>query len=283
MQQFTLSFALAALSSERVKNAVASAAFFGAAGALRGAAARFESFTQTIRKIEDKYPERAEKMRSSNTFHELETKMEQAANRAAAVHALAEQNGVMVRVEFEPPVAKPLSKAEVANLAVLTNLPESLIQKTREDADKRRYDAEMAAADLAASLFWSAVADEDAPLKFDSVQRAIDRTRLNILTWSKPDLSELALIASDELALNDWQATMSDDPQQFQESDDAIEERQRRSEIEALDRHAKAQQTLAYLDAERAKAAKPKRTRVPKAKAAQTMAEQLAPLTVVSA
>lgn len=267
MQQFTLSFVLSALSSERVKSSVGSAAFFGAAGALRSAAARFESFTRTIRNIEGKYPERAEKMRSGNTYHELESKMEAAANKCAAVHALAEEHGIMLRVEFEPPIAKPLTKVEIENLATLTNLPAELVQKTREDADKRRYDAEMEAADLAASLFWSATADSDVPVKFDAVDRAIQRTRLNILTWSSPDLTELALISSDELALNDWMQTMSDDPQQFQEDDDVIEERQRKSEIEALDRHAKQQQTIAYLDAERAKANQAaKKRRIVKAK-----------------
>lgn len=268
MQQFTLSFVLAALSSTRVKAAVCSASFFGAASALRGAAARFESFTRTIRTIEDRYPERAEKMRSSSTFSDLEKKMEAAANRAAGIHALAEENGVMLRLEFEPPIAKPLTKVEVENLAKITNLDAGLIQKTREAADKRRYDAEMEAADLAASLFWSAVADHDAPVKFESVQRAIDRTRLSILTWSVPDLSELALIASDELALNDWMSTMSDDPTQFEVSDEEAESIMQRKEVARLDDAFRKQQaTLAYLDEERKKAGKPKRTRVVKAKA----------------
>lgn len=266
MQQFTLSFVLSALSSERVKSSIASAAFFGAAGALRGAAARFESFTRTIRNIEGKYPERAEKMRTSVTFIDLEKKMEAAANKAAAIHALAEQAGVMLRVEFEPPIAKPLTKVEVDNLAALTNLKPELITKVREDADKRRYDAEMEAADLAASLFWSAVADADAPITFDSVSRSIERTRLNILTWSRPDLAELALIASDELALNDWMQTMCDDVTQFtQDDEEEVAARQRKAEVQALDAHAKQQQAIAYLDEERKKAAnKPRRTRVKK-------------------
>jgi len=59
--------------------------------------------------------------------------------------------------------------------------------------------------------------------------------------------------------------SMSDDPRQFAEDDDVIEERQRKAEVEALDRHAKQQQTIAYLDAERQKAATRTRTRVRKA------------------
>jgi hypothetical protein len=205
-------------------------------------------------------------MRSSNTFHELEQKMEKAANRAAAIHAIAEARGVMIKLEFEPPIAKPLTKLEIENLSVLTNIAPEVIQDARDKADKRRYDSELEACDLAASLFWSAVADEDAPIKFDMVDKAIQRTRLNLLTWSKVDIAELADIAQDELALNDWMSTMSDDPAQYEESDEAREERENRAEIKALDAHAKAQQTIAYLDAERAKAATTaaKRRRVPK-------------------
>lgn len=262
MQQFTFAFVMSALSSQRVRQAVASATFFGAAGALRGACARLESFTRTIHAIEDKYPERAEKMRSSTTYHDLDKKAEQAANRAAAIHAIAEEHGVMIRLEFEPPMPKSKSKEELEQLAQLTRMSKDDIAKHVDTANNKRYAAEVEAADLASSLFWTACADTDAPIKFDSVAKAIERTRLQLLTWSSIDFAELALIASDELALNDWMSSMSDDPRQFQEDDDVVEDRQRKAEVQALDRHAKQQQTIAYLDAERAKANKPRRTRV---------------------
>lgn len=272
MQQFTLSFALSMLSSQRVKASVASAAFFGAAGALRGAAARLESFTRTIHNIQDKYPERAEKMRSSAVFHDLNKKLEAAASRAAAVHAISEQSGVMLRLEFEPPMPKSKTEAELKELAELCRMDKGELAKHIDKANDKRYAAELEASDLAASLFWTATADHDAPLRFDSVQRCIDRTRLKILTWSSPDLAELGLIASDERSLNDWMDTMCDDPSQFSENtltDDEIEERERAAEIKALDAHAAAQRTIAYLDAERTKAAdsaRRKRQRIAKAK-----------------
>lgn len=261
MQQFTFNFVMSALSSQRVKNAVASAAFFGATGALRGACARLESFTRTINAIQDKYPERAEKMRSSNTYKELDQKAELAANRAAAIHAIAEEHGVMIRLEFEPPMPKAKTNAELEQLATLTRIDKAVIAEHVDKANERRYASELEASDLASSLFWTACADSDAPIKFESVAKAIERTRLNLLTWSSIDLAELALIASDELALNDWTASMSDDPQQFQENDDVMEERQRKAEIAALDRHAKQQETIAYLDQERAKAGKRRRVK----------------------
>ena len=301
MQALTLNTILSLFGSERVKNAVVSASFFGAAGALRGAAARFEGFTRTIRQIEDRYPERAEKMRSGNTFSELEKRLEAAANKAAGIHALAEQHGVLLRVEFEPPIAKPLTKVEIENLATLTQLPKELIQKTREDADKRRYDSEMEASALAASAFWTAVADSDVMVKFESVARAIERTRLNILTWSRPDLTELACIAADERILDGLEATHSDDPAQFFEDEAITAEREAMEERKALDAHAKrlaqaakerardeadmevyektqaerlAKEAEAAKAAEKAaKPAKPKRTRAPK-----TIAEHLTPL-----
>ena len=259
MQQFTFSFVMSALSSQRVKNAVANAAFFGAAGALRGACARLESFTRTIGAIQDKYPERAEKMRSSTTFADLNQKAELAANKAAGIHAISEEHGVMIRLEFEPPMPKSKTQAELEQLATLTRIDKETIAAHVDKANERRYASELEASDLASSLFWTACADSDAPIKFESVAKAIERTRLNLLTWSSIDLAELALIASDELALNDWMSAMSDDPQQFQEDDDAIEERQRKAEIAALDRHAKQRETIAYLDAERAKASKRRR------------------------
>ena len=122
MQQFTFSFVMSALSSQRVKSSVASAAFFGAAGALRGACARLESFTRTIQAIQDKYPERAEKMRSSTTYKDLDQKAELAANRAAAIHAISEEHGVMIRLEFEPPMPKAKTQAELEQLATLTRI-----------------------------------------------------------------------------------------------------------------------------------------------------------------
>ena len=259
MQQFTFSFAMSALSSQRVKSSVASAAFFGAAGALRGACARLESFTRTIHAIQDKYPERAEKMRSSTTYKDLDQKAELAANRAAAIHAIAEEHGLIIRLEFEPPMPKPKTQDELEQLAALTRIDKAVIAEHVDKSNEKRYASELEASDLASSLFWTACADSDAPIKFESVAKAIERTRLNLLTWSNIDLAELALIASDELALNDWMATMSDDPQQFQEDEDAIEERQRKAEVAALDRHAAQQQTIAYLDAERAKAEKRRR------------------------
>lgn len=262
MQQFTFAFVMSALSSQRVKNAVASATFFGAAGALRGACARLESFTRTIHAIEEKYPERAEKMRSSTTMADLDKKAEQAANRAAAIHAIAEEHGVMIKLDFEPPMPKSKTNEELEQLAALTRMAKEDIAKHVDAANQKRYASEVEACDLASSLFWTACADSDAPIKFDSVAKAIERTRLQLLTWSSIDFAELALIASDELALNDWMATMSDDPSQFAEDDDVIEERHRKAAIAALDSHAKQQQTIAYLDAERAKANKPRRTRV---------------------
>lgn len=268
MQQFTFSFAMSALSSQRVKQAVASATFFGAAGALRGACARLESFTRTIQAIQDKYPERAEKMRSSTTFHALDKKAEQAAARAAAIHAIAEEHGVMIKLDFEPPMPKSKTNEELEQLAALTRMAKDEIAKHVDNANQKRYASEVEACDLASSLFWTATADHDAPIKFESVAKVIERTRLQLLTWTSIDFAELTLIASDELALNDWMNTMSDDPQQFAEntmSEDEIEERNRRETIKALDRHARQQQTIAYLDAERNKANKPKRTRVPKA------------------
>lgn len=262
MQQFTFAFVMSALSSQRVKQAVASATFFGAAGALRGACARLESFTRTIHAIQDKYPERAEKMRSSTTMADLDKKAEQAANRAAAIHAIAEEHGVMIKLDFEPPMPKSKTNEELEQLAALTRMAKEDIAKHVDAANQKRYASEVEASDLASSLFWTACADTDAPIKFDSVAKAIERTRLQLLTWSSIDFAELALIASDELALNDWMSTMSDDPRQFAEDDDVIEDRQRKAEVQALDRHAKQQQTIAYLDAERAKANKPRRTRV---------------------
>lgn len=262
MQQFTFRFVMSALSSQRVKQAVASATFFGAAGALRGACARLESFTRTIHAIQDKYPERAEKMRSSTTMADLDKKAEQAANRAAAIHAIAEEHGVMIKLDFEPPMPKSKTNEELEQLAALTRMAKEDIAKHVDAANQKRYASEVEASDLASSLFWTACADSDAPIKFDSVAKAIERTRLQLLTWSSIDFAELALIASDELALNDWMSSMSDDPRQFQEDDDVIEDRQRKAEVQALDRHAKQQQTIAYLDAERAKANKPRRTRV---------------------
>lgn len=267
MQQFTFSFVMSALSSQRVKQAVASAAFFGAAGALRGACARLESFTRTIQAIQDKYPERAEKMRSSATYKDLDQKAELAANRAAAIHAISEEHGVMIRLEFEPPMPKSKTQAELEQLATLTRIDKDVIASHVDKANERRYASELEASDLASSLFWTACVDSDAPIKFESVAKAIERTRLNLLTWSSIDLAELALIASDELALNDWMSTMSDDPQQFQEDDETLEERHRKAEVVALDRHAAQQQTLAYLDQERAKAEKRRRQRVKKAQA----------------
>ena len=276
MQQFTFAFVMSALSSQRVKNAVASATFFGAAGALRGACARLESFTRTIHNLEwttdkdgkqipGKYPERAEKMRNGNVFSDLNQKAELAANKAAAIHAIAEEHGVMIRLEFEPPMPKAKTNEELERISKLTNMSKDDIAKHVDSANNKRYAAEVEASDLASSLFWTACADSDAPIKFDSVAKAIERTRLQLLTWSSIDFAELALIASDELALNDWMNSMSDDPRQFAEDDDVIEERQRKAEVEALDRHAKQQQTIAYLDAERQKAAKRTRTRVRKA------------------
>jgi hypothetical protein len=264
MQQFTFAFLMSALSSQRVKNAVASATFFGAAGALRGACARLESFTRTIHKIEDKYPERAEKMRTSTTYQDLDKKAEQAANRAAAIHAIAEEHGVMIRLEFEPPMPKSKTNEELEQLAALTRMAKDDIAKHVDSANQKRYAAEVEASDLASSLFWTACADSDAPIKFESVAKAIERTRLQMLTWSSIDFAELALIASDELALDDWMSSMSDDPRQFQEDDDVIEERHRKAEVAALDAHARQRETVAYLDEERAKASKRRRTRVPK-------------------
>lgn len=271
MQQFTFRFAMSMLASQRVKNAVASAAFFGAAGALRGACARLESFTRTCRNIEDKYPERAEKMRNSQVMRDLDAKAEHAAARAAAVHAIAEEYGVMIRLEFEPPMPKAKTNAELEQLAQLTKMDKTAIAEHVDKANNKRYAEELEASDIAASLFWTAVADNDAPLKFESVQKAIDRTRLNLLTWSTIDFAEMATIAIDEEQLNEWEHVMSDDPTMFAENvvdELTIEEEHRRSEIAALDRYAKQQQTIAYLDSERAKAAKRKRTRVKAANAA---------------
>lgn len=267
MQQFTFRTAMSQLESQRVKAALASAIFFGAAGALRGACARLESYTRTIKNIEHRYPERAEKMRAAPTMKDLDKRAEQAASRAAAIHAIAEEHGVMIRLEFEPPIPQALNKEQIAKLAEIARIDAKVIEEHRQKANDRRYAEEMEASDIAASLFWTAVADSDAPIKFETVQKSIDRTRMNILTWSSPDFAELALIASDEIALNEWIETMSDDPQQFMEDDDTIAERERRSEIAALDQHAKQQQTIAYLDAERKKASRQKRTRVAKPKA----------------
>lgn len=266
MQQFTFRTAMTQLGSSRVKAALASAVFFGATGALRGACARLESYTRTIKNIETRYPERAEKMRTAPTMKDLDKRAEQAASRAAAIHAIAEEHGVMIRLEFEPPVPQALNKDQIAKLAEITRIDAKVIEEHRQKSNDRRYAEEMEAADIAASLFWTAVADSDALIKFEAVQKAIDRTRLNLLGWSTPDFAELALVASDELALADWEQLMSDDPAQFQEDDDAVEERHRRSEIAALDAHARTAQNLAYLDAERKKASKPKRTRVAKPK-----------------
>jgi hypothetical protein len=261
----TLRFALTNLTSKRAAAAVASAMFFGAAGALRGACARLESYTRTIRNIEEKYPERAEKMRAAPTFKDLDKKAEAAANRAAAIHAIAENFGIMLRLEFEPPIPKALTEAEVTRLADLTRLDASLIKAERSKAMNRRYGEELEVADMAASLFWTAIPDEDVVLKHESISKAIDRTRMQILTWSSPDWAELACLAADELQSNEWCATMHDE--EIVEDDEVIEERHRKSEIEALDRHARQQQTIAYLDAERNKAAKRKAVRIPKAAA----------------
>lgn len=265
MQQFTFSFAMSMLSSQRVKQAVASSSFFGAAGALRGACARLESFTRTINAIQDKYPERAAKMRSSTTYHDLNKKAELAANKAACIHTIAEGHGVMIRLEFEPPMPKGKTNAELEQLATLTKMKKEDIAKHVDSANEKRYASEVEAADLASSLFWTAVTDSDAPIKFETVSKAIERTRLNLLTWSSIDFAELVLITSDELALNDWMNSMSDDPMQFVEDDDTIEDRRRRDEIRALDAHARQQAAISYLDDERAKAAKPRRVRVRKA------------------
>lgn len=264
MQPLTLSFVLASLDSERAKYAVASAAFFGSVSSLRGHAGRLESYTRTINNIQDRYPDRAERMRSASQFKDLEEKVNKAANKCACIHAMAEAHNIMLKLEFEPPLPKDTSEEELKAIAEAGGSDIEQVRKNRRLTADRQYARDMEAADFAASFFWSATPDSDAMVKFDTIDKAIARERTKLESWSTVDYAELAMLKDDLRKMNSWMETMSDDPSDFIEDEETEQFRAMETERKLLDAHAKREATIRYLDAERTKAAKPKRTRVAK-------------------
>ena len=276
MAALTLTFVLNTLTSQRLVQAVARASFFGACSALRSACVNLESMSRTIRNLDERYPERAAALRSSPKFKELDQKCDAAANKAAGVHAIAESVGIMLHVDFAPPLPTATTQADAVRISTLTGMDVGKIMAIRSASSEKKYREECESEDMAAGLFWGASAPvNDVLVKYDSVVKAIEKTQLYLLGWSVPDFAELGLIHADDAEVATWETRFPDDrlPEDYVDDEERLS-KEMRSEVEQLDKFAKQQETLRYLDAERAKAAKKAKShRVKKGDLAKELAQ----------
>lgn len=263
MAAMTLKTALTNLNSTRAQQAVARAVFFGACSSLRNACSNLEQMSRTIRNLEERFPERAAALRSSNKFAELDKKVDEAANKAAGVHAVCEAHDIMLNVDFAPPLPTATTNEEAQRIADATGLAVDTIIEQRRKAQERKYGAELEAEDFAAAAFWSATAPvSDTFVKVETIEKCIEKTQMYIITWSTPDYAELGMLKLDSEMVSTWGVLYPDEnlPEAY-EDEEAVAFRIKQQEIKALDEHAKNQAALARLRQEQAQATKPKAQR----------------------
>lgn len=199
-----LSDAIEQISSTRGKTSVLRNTLFGAIGGLRAHVTRLEGMTKAVTVLRERgFQQRADGIINSSKFKDTEAKIEAAAAKAAAIHGVADQYGIMP--EFEPGLPKdtdPELKARLVVLAKKRGKSDLEIQQSltkRNTNAMKRYAAETEAASMAEAFFWSAEgADfEDIEVRGESVLRALNQTADFIESWSVPDEGELELLCSD--------------------------------------------------------------------------------------
>ena len=183
--------------SQAGRKAIARNALFGAIGALRNNVSHFEGMTKSITVLTEKgFHHRANAIRHSYWYAQLDAAVEAAAKRAQGIFCIASAS-FDIKPEFEPGVPKHLSQEQLAQIAEFSGMSISKVIELRTNADTKRYATELEAASMTEAMFWSADPDEDPDVKAETVLKALTQTMQFIMTWSNPDYAELGILKHD--------------------------------------------------------------------------------------
>ena len=191
---------LEAIKSERGLRSVLNALWFGSKGALLAASANFENVSNTVRQLTNAgYADRAETIRNSVRYQKLEQSANEAAERAAAIHAFAEAKSHQIEVDFTPEYQRGKDEKQIAAAAEASGVSADLIREKERKAIEQRYAAQLYAKLAAETLFWSASGCEvdSVAVKSETVLNSLVRQRDFMLEWSNLDLGELTLLKHD--------------------------------------------------------------------------------------
>lgn len=192
-------FELSNIKSERGLKAVLNSLWFGSKGALLANAANFEQMANTVRKLTDAgYGDRAETIRNSNRYVTLEQRANEAAERAASIHAWAEAHGLSIAVDFTPDYQRGKDEKQLQVASEASGVDINVIKEKERRAIENRYHAQLYAQMAAEALFWSADGGSDnVEIRAETVLNSLTRQRDFMLEWSNLDLGELTLLKHD--------------------------------------------------------------------------------------
>jgi hypothetical protein len=189
--------AMNTISSQVGRKAVARNALFGAIGALRSKVSQLEGMTKSIVVLTDKgFHHRANAIRHSDRYSQLDAQVEAAAARAQGIFAQASAS-FDIKPEFEPGVPKHLSQEQLAQLADFSGMSVDKVAELRNKADNKRYASELESMSMTEAMFWSANPEDDPIVKAETVLKALQQSQMFIMTWSNPDFAELGILRHD--------------------------------------------------------------------------------------
>ncbi len=194
------------LHSDSGKLAAAKNCLFGATRALVSATVAYEAMSRSAQFLDLHNPERASNLRASEKYQNAQHRCEQAAIKAATMHAIAEsrtaQGFALSWRDDAPRLVSMSESAQIAEACKHRFTAEQIHAKRQLNADKQ-FQRSTDAASMAEAMFWSAPRNEeddnniDLTIKTATVVKALQSTMDWMFTWNSVPYGEIAVLSDD--------------------------------------------------------------------------------------
>lgn len=189
---------LSLIKSERGLRGVINAAWFGAKSQLLTATSNFEGVNRTVSNLRQAgYTDRAADIAASKRYVELESRMKEAALRAASLSAFADSAGIILDISMAPELQRGMDEKQLQQASEASGVDVATLKEKQNAAAKRRYDQQVDAQLIAEAEFFAAGYDDEIEIKNETVLNALSRQRDYMLEWTSLDLGELTILKAD--------------------------------------------------------------------------------------